>query len=325
MKKPCILIADDDKDLVNVLAARCEQLGLSVITAHRGLSAFNAAVQHRPDVICLDVNMPAGDGMNICEMLADDPVVRSTPIIMLTGSSEPKIIRRCHDLCAYYVQKCPNVWQRIKPLLCELFNLETDAAATESAEAESPSFADAPPSEGDSNLLDAVFAILGDSSAGSEFSNAGTPEPTDKQSRWILHIEDDQDLSAALSMRLQPHGFSVLRAFNGMEGYRRAFMRPASAIILDMELPNGNGDYVMRRLKENPVTKDIPVIVLTGKKERSVERKMMNLGVDVYLTKPLNLDALLAALQQVSKPGKAPNVPHGATAERQVSPSGEAT
>lgn len=141
----------------------------------------------------------------------------------------------------------------------------------------------------------------------------------------ILHIEDDRELSAALSMRLRPYGVAVIPAFNGMEGYRRAFLHPASAIILDMELPNGNGDYVMRRLKETPVTRDIPVIVLTGRKERTVERQMMNLGADAYLHKPVNLDELLAILERVTKLDMKHRQTRPPTDAPQVSLSGSVT
>jgi CheY-like chemotaxis protein len=312
MKKPSILIADDDKDLVNVLAERCKQLGLSVVTAHRGLTAFYAVNEHHPDIICMDVHMPAGNGLSICEMLSDDPIAKTIPMIMLTGSSEPQVIRQCHNLCVYYVQKSPDVWQRIKPLLEELLNLGTEAETMETKQNDATPEQKTIPTEENASLLDAVFAMLGTDSADAQPSDTtGDPGPLN-DSKWILHIEDDEDLSAALSIRLRPYGISVIRAFNGIEGYRRAFLSPASAIILDMELPNGNGDYVIRRLKENPVTKDIPVIVLTGRKERTVERQMINLGADAFMNKPVDVQALVShlkrfmTLRKVSSPNSPP-------------------
>ena len=66
---------------------------------------------------------------------------------------------------------------------------------------------------------------------------------------------------------------------------------------LDYELPEGNGDYVLRRLKESPATHDIPVIVLTGRHERSVERRMRRLGASEFLTKPFDWQRLRSALK----------------------------
>ena len=97
---------------------------------------------------------------------------------------------------------------------------------------------------------------------------------------------------------MKRYGIEVVRAYSGIEGYRKAFMHPANAVILDVELPNGQGDYVLRRLKENPVTKDLPVIVLTGRKERTVERKMRAMGCDAYLTKPVDIEVLLRELRR---------------------------
>jgi DNA-binding response OmpR family regulator len=113
-----------------------------------------------------------------------------------------------------------------------------------------------------------------------------------------LCIDDDSELSFTLKLRLEQHGIQVLRAFAGMEGYRYACVTPAQAIILDYEMPDGNGDYVLRRLKESQLTRNIPVIVLTGHKDRSLERKMVNLGAAAYVTKPCEWARLWTVLSR---------------------------
>jgi response regulator RpfG family c-di-GMP phosphodiesterase len=89
---------------------------------------------------------------------------------------------------------------------------------------------------------------------------------------------------------------AAVRAFSGMEGFRMAFTSPASAILLDYNMPNGQGDYILSRLKDNPVTKDIPVIVITGVKDKMLERRMMAMGAAAYLEKPVHFDALRGQL-----------------------------
>jgi DNA-binding response OmpR family regulator len=115
-----ILIADDDRNLVDALAVRCRQLGLVVRTAHDARTALNIIFDDRPDVACLDVNMPCGNGLCVCEMLASDSRFVSLPVIVLTGNTDQDTVRRCHNLCAYYVPKCVDLWSRIGPLLQEL-------------------------------------------------------------------------------------------------------------------------------------------------------------------------------------------------------------
>jgi DNA-binding response OmpR family regulator len=115
---------------------------------------------------------------------------------------------------------------------------------------------------------------------------------------WVLHIEDDEEFSAVVKLRLEAHGVAVVRAANGVEGYTTAFMQEADAILLDYEVPGAEGDYILRRLKDNPVTKDIPVIVLTGRRDQALVRQMLNLGAERCFTKPVDFDALLTELRR---------------------------
>ena len=99
------------------------------------LEALNQIQMTLPDLICLDVNMPAGNGLSVAEMIQTDPTSSHVPIIILTGRDDPRTIRRCHDLCVYYVIKGGDVWSRIEPLLIELLDLKPDLNASEQIEA----------------------------------------------------------------------------------------------------------------------------------------------------------------------------------------------
>jgi len=124
MTAKSVLIADDDRDLARVLATRMKRLGLRVRVAHDALKTLNMVRDRTPDLICLDVSMPAGNGLSVCEMLATDPNSSSIPVIILTGRKDKETIRRCHDMCAYYVLKSPDVWKRIEPVLYELLDID---------------------------------------------------------------------------------------------------------------------------------------------------------------------------------------------------------
>ncbi len=124
MTKKTILIADDQRELVRAIQLRCRHLGLETLVAHDAMTALTLINEHRPDLVCLDVNMPAGNGLSVCEMLAGDEQLASIPVIILTGRADDETIRRCHSMCAYYVLKSSDVWQRIEPLLHELLGIE---------------------------------------------------------------------------------------------------------------------------------------------------------------------------------------------------------
>ena len=129
-----ILIADDDRDLVRVLRMRCRHLGVDVITAYDAMTALTLIHQQRPDLVCLDISMPAGSGLSVCEMLSNDEELSSTAVIILTGRDDDEIIRRCHDLCAYYVLKSSDIWQRMEPIVCELLQLQPPKSENTEAE-----------------------------------------------------------------------------------------------------------------------------------------------------------------------------------------------
>ena len=141
-------------------------------------------------------------------------------------------------------------------------------------------------------MIDAVFEVLG----GAATSSAAKPDDQDDRTPWVLLIDDDADYSAALKCRLENCGVAVVRAFNGMEGYRMAFTHSASAILLDYNVPSGQGDYILGRLKDNPATRDIPVIMLTGVRDKWLERKMYGLGASAFLTKPVKFETLRSIL-----------------------------
>ena len=100
----------------------------------------------------------------------------------------------------------------------------------------------------------------------------------------------------ALKLRLEAHGVAVVRAFDGTSGLRFAFSRPADVIILDYEMPNGRGDYIVQRLKDNPVTNGIPVIVITGRGDRLLERRLLAMGAAKFMNKPPDFCELFTEL-----------------------------
>src|SRR5215469_7013251 len=118
-----VLIADDDEDVVDVVARRCETLGLQVERAYDGRSALEKVMTHEADLMVLDVNMPGGSGLSVCEMLSRDEHLKSIPVIMLTGRTDYETVRSCNDLSAYHVPKGADTWVRLEPLIDELLDL----------------------------------------------------------------------------------------------------------------------------------------------------------------------------------------------------------
>jgi CheY-like chemotaxis protein len=293
-----VVVADDDADLLQLLSNRFTSLGCSVIGVDNALDAINVIHRATPDLVCLDVSMPSGNGLSVCEMMAADERLREVPIIVLTGRSDENIIRRCHDLLVYYVQKRADTWDRVAPIARELLHLDKPAIAAEPKQWLANTLTDeVTKSDGERcDLVDAVFAVLGavrgTTGAESDPGRSARKTADEQNDPWVLCIDDDPDFSDTLRIRLEEHGVAVVRAFNGLEGYRLAFTSPASAILLDFHMPNGQGDYILSRLKDNPVTKDIPVLVITGTRDKVLERRMLAMGAAAFFEKPIDFDKL---------------------------------
>ena len=82
-----ILIIDDDVDFVAATKTILESNAYDVITANRGVEGLDTAKLEKPDLIILDVIMPAMDGFTVAEQLKKDPEVKNIPVIMLTAFS----------------------------------------------------------------------------------------------------------------------------------------------------------------------------------------------------------------------------------------------
>jgi DNA-binding response OmpR family regulator len=83
-----ILVVDDDKSIVKVLAGYLQQAGFGVLAAHDGETALHALRRERPDLVILDLMMPKRDGWEVTKIIRADKTLAATPIIMLTARFE---------------------------------------------------------------------------------------------------------------------------------------------------------------------------------------------------------------------------------------------
>lgn len=112
----------------------------------------------------------------------------------------------------------------------------------------------------------------------------------------ILCIDDDPAITTTLGLRLGQYGIDVLTAYFGTQGIWLATTEYPDLIITDMQMPSGGGEYVVECLKRRSDTHDIPVIVLTGRRDPALQHSMLTLGVAHYFQKPLRHDRLVAKL-----------------------------
>lgn len=95
-----ILVADDDRDLVTALSIRLKAAGYGVVGAHDGDEAFRQAQDTRPDLIILDVRMPAGGGFSSIDRIKHSLNTRNIPVIFLTAFDDEEMREEARRLGA---------------------------------------------------------------------------------------------------------------------------------------------------------------------------------------------------------------------------------
>jgi len=115
----------------------------------------------------------------------------------------------------------------------------------------------------------------------------------------VLVVDDEEVIREFLRTLLLKWGCEVEEAADGVQALEQLAKDNYDLLICDILMPNKNGWEVMKEVRSNPTTKDIPVIVLTGKKEDSDIVRGYELGITYYMTKPFTRDQLLYALQRI--------------------------
>ncbi len=115
----------------------------------------------------------------------------------------------------------------------------------------------------------------------------------------ILCVEDSDDNLYMLQRRLSRAGFDVKVANNGKEGVEWAKTLQPDLIVMDLNLPGLNGWEATRRLKSQPETKHIPVIVLTGETSKKSREDAIAAGCDDYQEKPIDFGGLVEKIKSL--------------------------
>ena len=116
--------------------------------------------------------------------------------------------------------------------------------------------------------------------------------------RRILVIEDNEDCRNILVLQLRTLGYDIIEAESGNAGVEKAFLEMPDLIIMDLKMHGIDGIEATRRLKSNPSTQEIPIIVSTAWIAESSTKEVLAAGAAVVLTKPLTHDLLREALQK---------------------------
>jgi len=111
--------------------------------------------------------------------------------------------------------------------------------------------------------------------------------------RKVLVVDDEENITQILEFSIGAEGYQVVTASNGEEAINKARKEQPNLIILDIMMPKVDGYEVCRILKSNPLTKRIPVILLTAKGREIDKRLGYEVGASDYIIKPFSPSKLI--------------------------------
>lgn len=116
-------------------------------------------------------------------------------------------------------------------------------------------------------------------------------------SELVMVIEDEKEIRDLVRYNLEKAGYRVAAAGDGEEGLRQLFAARPDALVLDLMLPGMNGLEILREVRQEPVTHDLPVLVLTARSAEMDKLLGFEHGADDYLTKPFSPRELVARVK----------------------------
>jgi DNA-binding response OmpR family regulator len=124
--------------------------------------------------------------------------------------------------------------------------------------------------------------------------------------RTILVIDDEPEVIKLLDYNLTKAGYLVLSARNGEDGLESARKHAPDLVVLDVMMPGLDGWEVCKKLRQEPATAGVPLLMLTAKAEESDKVLGLGLGADDYVTKPFSVQELLARVKALLRRAEGP-------------------
>jgi DNA-binding response OmpR family regulator len=140
------------------------------------------------------------------------------------------------------------------------------------------------------------------------------PEPR----RTVLVVEDEKNIRDLVCLHLEVEGFACVQASTGTEALQVVTEQPFDLLVLDLMLPGLDGLSVCRAVRRGAVNRDVPILMLTARREESDKVLGLESGADDYLTKPFGVRELVARVRALMRRRPLALGPPGADGQRPI-------
>jgi CheY-like chemotaxis protein len=259
-----LVVEDDPAERLSVT----ELLGhkdIEIVTATTGAEALEAMRHTEIDCVVLDLRLPDMSGFELLEVIQGDASLRRLPIIVFTGrdisdEEQAKLKKSAKSIVLKGVRSPERLLDETALFLHRVV-------------------ADLPPTK--QAMLKALHE--GD-------------EPL--AGRKVLVVDDDIRNIFALNSLLERHQMQVITATNGQEAINLVeATEDLSLVLMDVMMPEMDGYETMRRIRQHPEFRMLPIIALTAKAMKGDREKCLEAGASDYVAKPVNTDQLLSLVR----------------------------
>lgn len=267
-----LLLVEDSEPAIIQIKMVLESAGYIVDTARGGQEALDMMQTAPPDGIILDLMMPNVDGFTVLEQMRSTPATKHTPVLILTAKNltSDDLNRISANNVQQLIQKGDvNKKELLKKIEC-LFSQKNDVKKASVIPAK-------------------------------QSNKAFTPKLIKDRQISILAAEDNTDNMATLRAILQ-NQCMFIESVDGEDAVEKAIQYQPDLILLDISLPLMDGYAVMKCLRDNAKTKDIPVVILTAHAMNEDRVKIMDTGCNGYLTKPIEVQRLYEEIERLVGP-----------------------
>jgi HAMP domain-containing protein/CheY-like chemotaxis protein/signal transduction histidine kinase len=265
-----LLVVEDDPAEQTSIAALIEGSDIRISTAVSGSDALNALREKKFDCVILDLKLPDTTGFELLSEISRDEKLRDIPIIVFTGreltsEEENELRRRAKSIVLKGVQSPERLLDETALFLHR--KIEDLPAAKQ-------------------KMIEKLHR---------------SDEPLRDQK--VLVVDDDVRNIFALNSLLERHGMNVVTATNGHDAIAMLDDHPDISLILtDVMMPEMDGYETMRRIREIPAFRRLPIIALTAKAMKGDREKCLQAGASDYVAKPVNTEQLLSLVRMWLQP-----------------------
>jgi CheY-like chemotaxis protein len=260
-----LLVVEDDPAEQMSVAELLGHRDVEIVTAATGANALQQLREAEFDCVVLDLKLPDMSGFDLLTEIQRDPKLRETPIIVFTGrelsaDEEAELRRKAKSIVLKGVRSPERL---------------LDETAL---------------------FLHRVIADLPQSKQQMISTLHQSDEPLN--GRKVLVVDDDIRNIFALNSLLERHNMQVISATNGQEAINLVeSTEDLSLVLMDVMMPEMDGYETMRRIRNKPQFRMLPIIALTAKAMKGDREKCLEAGASDYVAKPVNTDQLLSLVR----------------------------